>query len=498
MAESKTTWGNRALAGFGALALATAGLLGGSTAAFADTPTLGNIDQGAKGSILIHKHEHQVGEPVKQDPKGTGTAIPSKPVGDVEFKAWKIPGIDLSKTEDWTKVKDLKPNPDCSLDGVELGAPVAVKTTTAAGTATMAGLDVAAYLVCETAAPEIVVDRALPFIVTIPLPFEKSWVYDVNVYPKNGVTGIEKSIENQQGLGLGSVVKFPVTTDVPSLAKGEKLKSYSIVDTLDNRLTPGGVESITVAGVAVDKKFYDVTTAGQKIAVTFTGDGLEWLKSQGNKKIVTVFQGAVNAVGDGAIENTAVVYANDPSNTKGVSSNEVTTNWGDVRILKTNDATNAKALEGAEFEVYAAVAPYAETCDAAVATGEKLTTAGNSLFVSDGQGEITLAGLFVSDSVNEAVNADQRCYVLKETKAPAGFITPAGNAAFTPIAVKKGATVTTGYDVTIVNTQQGVPELPLTGANGQMLMIIGGSAVLLISAGLVMVNRRRAAAQRNG
>ncbi|MFY9678335.1 LPXTG cell wall anchor domain-containing protein, partial [Glutamicibacter protophormiae] len=87
----------------------------------------------------------------------------------------------------------------------------------------------------------------------------------------------------------------------------------------------------------------------------------------------------------------------------------------------------------------------------------------------------------------------QRCYVLKETKAPAGFVTPVGDKAFTPVAVKIGANETGIYDATIVNSQQDVPELPLTGANGQILMVIGGTAVLLVAGGMVIVSRRRAA-----
>src|SRR5699024_2464979 len=132
-------------------------------------------------------------------------------------------------------------------------------------------------------------------------------------------------------------------------------------------------------------------------------------------------------------------------------------------------------------------------CDGAIATGEALKVNGTDTFTSGKNGVIDIAGLYVSDSEHDKKDATQRCYVLNETKAPAGFVTPTGDKAFTPVAVKIGANEVGVYDATIVNSQQDVPELPLTGANGQILMVIGGTAVLLVAGGMVIVSRRRAA-----
>jgi LPXTG-motif cell wall-anchored protein len=43
----------------------------------------------------------------------------------------------------------------------------------------------------------------------------------------------------------------------------------------------------------------------------------------------------------------------------------------------------------------------------------------------------------------------------------------------------------------IANTQQDHPNLPLTGANGELLMTIGGAALLLLGGGAYLVTRRR-------
>jgi fimbrial isopeptide formation D2 family protein/LPXTG-motif cell wall-anchored protein len=493
MFEFRSTWGKRALAGMGALTLAAAGMLGGSAAASA-APSFGNIDETADGSIIIHKHKHQVGTDAVQNPAGDGAAIPSAGIAGVVFTAYRITDLDLTDPAVWDNLDQLDPAGVCDLPDNTLGTGIVSAATDAAGLTTINAPAIGAYLVCETSAPDDVVERALPFVVTIPFPWQDGWLYDVNVYPKNGTSSITKTITPQTELGLGSVVSFPVTTEVPAVRPDGSLANYVISDTLDPRLTPAGIASITVDGVAVPATYYDVDTAGQTISVTFNADGLEWLKSQAQKKIITTFKGTVVEVGSGTITNEAVVLVNDHE----LTSNEVTTNWGDVKVLKTDVSTPAVGLAGAEFEVYNAVAPYGD-CAAAVSTGTALSVetagdGGQTVFTSNAAGLVYISGLFVSDSVNPVINATERCYVLKEIKAPAGFITPTGTAAFTPVAVKTGMTAEGTYDVTITNTQQDVPELPLTGANGQMIMIAGGSAVLLISVGLVLVNRRRASA----
>lgn len=493
MAEFKHTRGKRVLSGLGVLALA-AGLFGTSPAFAQQAGELGNIDTSKSGSLTIHKHKHQDGTSNTQNPDGSGNAIGTDGIADVEFIARQLTDVNLGETNDWDKLENLDLSNACeSIPGRQLGAPIVFDKTNSQGITSKDGLAVGAYVVCETNAPATVVDRAQPFLVTIPTPFENSWLYDVNVYPKNGVSSITKSVEEQGELGLGSIVNFPVTVDVPLTRGDELLSNFDIADTLDARLSETTVSSVKIGGADVNAAFYDVVRAGNTLTVVFNAEGLKWLKTQGNKKIVATFSGKVATLGNGVITNDATLFANDPKHSNGIDSNEVSTNWGDVRIFKQADGTKA-ALKGAEFEIYEAEAPYAGgTCADAVATGNPVSVNGSTTFTSDDAGLVNISGLFVSDSVNETINATQRCYVLKETKAPAGFVTPSGDKAFTGIAVKTGATATTGYDVTVTNFQKDVPDLPLTGANGQLLMVVGGTAVLLVAGGLIIVSRRRAA-----
>ena len=486
----------------GALSLGT--LLG--TAPANAAPSYGNIDKSASGSIIVHKHENQVGSDAVQDPEGAGTAIPSAPVPGVEFTAYEIVGpdgkpVDLSVPRNWDHLEDLK----VSADGKTLtggpaaptgpwtvGAAKAHGTTDSKGEVTLDLASVGAYVVVETDGPAQVVQAALPFIVTIPFPYEDGWLYDVNVYPKNGLAGIEKSVSPQgTALGLGSTVSFPVTTKVPGLAPGTTFDNYVVEDTLDARLGKVGVGSVTLDGVDVDPTYYRGDVTGNTVRLAFTKAGLDWLLTQGGKRLVTTFVGTVTSIGDGVIENQATLFVNDPSESNGIVSNEVHTSWGDLAISKTDASSSATGLAGAVFEVYAAQDPYATDCSAARPTGAALQVEGGTRFTSNAEGRIDVAGLFVSDSVNDTADAAQRCYVLKEVEAPAGFVTPTGDAALTGVAVTPGAT--TGVDVTIENVQQGVPELPMTGGTGRSTLVVGGLAVLALALGLMLVSRRRAA-----
>ncbi|WP_217177669.1 SpaH/EbpB family LPXTG-anchored major pilin [Streptomyces sp. AC495_CC817] len=483
------------------LAALAGGTLLNASAAIGAPDDYGNIDPDAPASITIHKHEYQTASPAPEGAPDGSVGVTSDPIAGVVFTAYPILGIDLSESRDWDELASLTPGPGvCAAPaGYQLGTGIVGAPTAADGTAKI-DVPVGAFLVCETDAPASVVERAQPFIVTAPLPYQDGWLYGIHVYPKNGTAGITKTIEAQEGLGLGSSIRFPVTTDVPVLGE-EKLISYVVSDTLDPRLSPdpdagsgSGVASVRVeGGAAVDPSYFDVVVDGQSVRVVFTAAGLTWLEGQDGIRLVTTFQGVITSVGDGAITNEALLFINDPDLEKptGVSPT-VTSYWGDARILKTDDADAKNPLAGAIFEVYAATAPYATDCSAAVATGAALSVGGTTRFTSTAAGVVSIAGLFVSDSVNTPVSATQRCYVIREVQAPSGFVTPVGPAADTGIRITVGTTATGTYQAEIRNAQQNVPNLPLTGANGQLAMTIAGGALVLIAVGAVLVSRRRA------
>jgi fimbrial isopeptide formation D2 family protein/LPXTG-motif cell wall-anchored protein len=494
----------------GALAM---GMTGAVANAATTTPEFGNIDTAKTGSIIIHKHEHQNGTDATAQPDGS-TDINTPGIAGVEFTVYRIDNLDLSKADSWNGLSAAKApetvtpgTTTLTVGGNDYGfTKVESVTTDAQGQATASNLPVGAYVVVETNRPSTVVDIAQSFIVTIPFPDNdntKGWLYDVNVYPKNGSTTVDKTVLSQEGLGIGSVAQFPVTTKVPKIADNASFKYYIIHDDLDSRLTPASDLSVTVDGQAVDKAYYTVTVTGQAVDVSFTQEGLAWLKTIAGKSVITTFKGTVNSIGNGVIPNKASLYADtqvsdeppvppvtppvNPPVTPPVSP-EVHQNWGDLVINKV-DADKADAgLAGAQFVVYAAKDAYAESCTSTATTGDPISVNGNSTFTSDSNGKIEIAGLFVSDSKNAPIDAAQRCYVIKEIAAPAGFVLPDGDAALTAVTVKTGKT--TGVDVTVKNSKQNVPNLPMTGSTGIAVMVVVGLA-LISGAGALTVSRRR-------
>ncbi|MFT8636528.1 MAG: SpaH/EbpB family LPXTG-anchored major pilin [Pseudoclavibacter sp.] len=521
------------------------------TPAHAADPSYGNIDQSATGSIIIHKGVEN-GNTTNGSPDGTA---PSgfQGLAGVTFTAYPITSVDLSTNAGWSTVNGWKttlpaeiangtacdgtPGAAPSVSGLTFGTPITSGATDGNGLTTISG-GVHAYLVCETGSPSTVVDKAQPFIVTIPYPDNNAnqsttptngWLYNVNVYPKNGVASISKTVTKQSNLGLGATASFPTTTTVPSIASNAQFTHFWIQDPLDPRLT-NGTATLTASGL--DSSMYSVEAAssanGNTVTVIFNTAGLTWLKSNPGVQITTTFTGTVSSVGSGTINNKAYLDSatevateppanptppdttpghdnpgnpdnpNNPSNPNypGTPSNQVDQNWGDLQLFKQDSGDHSTGLEGASFQVYAASDPYASDCSSATKTGDPITVNNASTFNSqDGtngttKGAVSIPGLFVSDSANATVNATQRCYVVVETVAPAGYVldsTPRG------VTVKTGTTASGTYALKIDNSKQAVPGLPLTGAQAQMVLIMLGIALLLAAAGIVLVNRRRRA-----
>ncbi|WP_191621859.1 SpaH/EbpB family LPXTG-anchored major pilin [Microbacterium caowuchunii] len=496
---------SRVLAALGVVALSTLAIAGGSSAAFAAPAEYGNIDFTETGSLTVHKYLHQgaqgaVGD-ISQPPAADDF---THPVEGVVFTVYPLmqtddAALDMTAPATWEGLRAIQPNSACVAPaGYSLGDPTAMPATGADGVSTL-DLPVGFYQVCETAAPANIVDRSLPFILAVPMPHEGGWLYDVHAYPKNGTGELVKSVSTLDGrTGLGSTITFPVTMTIPELA--DAWTTFVISDNFESRLAPvgNGVTSVSVDGTALAAANYTVAAVGNKVSVTFTQAGIDWLNApknaQAGKSITVDFTAKVIAIGDGAIVNDAT-FTNGPS--VEVRSNRVSTNWGSLELLKRAAGTTGATglLEGARFEVYNAVTPYAADCTAAVAdvvTGP-LTVGTASTFTSNASGVVAIPGLFVSDSVNPSVNAVQRCYVVKEIVAPTGYVLPTGAAAFTGVTVTAGATPAV-LNLDLANTPVEGPDLPLTGANGQLVLLYAGGAAAAIAVGLVLVNRRRARA----
>lgn len=501
---------------------------------------LGNIDQNAKGAIKIHKYESGSLAPETASPTGTPEAK-GAPVPGVVFTAYRITNVDPKKQADWEMMSKINvPADACGAnwttptltlaDGKNTSAIFAEgkasEQTNAQGEASISDLSVGLYLLCETQAPASVQKRAMPFLVSMPTPnptadAASGWLYEVNVYPKNVVIEAPKKgiAVKASGLKTDDQIEYPVTVKVPSIAKTDQFKYFMVNDTL-NGATFGGavppVVEIKEAGAsnftAVDARFYTVeTTTG--ITIAFNRAGLAFLKERANAEVRVTFKAkAISITESGEIPNTANFYVNTepktdnppeppttPPNDPQVPpfpTNTVKSSWGDLVITKT-DKGNNKPLSGATFEIYNATDPFAADCSTQKSTGDAIAVDGKTEFTTNAEGKVVIEGLFVDSKEFPAGTAEnamaldhaKRCYVLKETAAPAGYVMPADP--FKAVAIQAGTT--TADDVTINNTRVPIVDMPMTGANGRLLMIIGGSVLALtaLGAAFILAKKRR-------
>ncbi|MDR2295065.1 MAG: SpaH/EbpB family LPXTG-anchored major pilin [Microbacterium sp.] len=506
-----------------ALALAGTGM---ATSAFA-----ADIDQSQTGSIIIHKHENPGNG--AGTPDGTGTAPNTPGIAGVVFEYCTIDGIDLfdGTNTGWDALKAITPaqlaaaasTSVTTLGSYNLVDCAPAPATDSNGLSTTPDLPLGPYFVREISAPSKVVAPAAPFVVALPTPhdlqnLDGEWVYDVNVYPKNTVAeGPRKNIVHQDdnGAALGAPIDYEITTKIPALAADETYDKFILTDTLDTKLTPNTDPSkvtVKVFGGATFVQGTDYTFgwSGQTLTVTFLAPGLA--KLQPGQNVVVGFTAAANAIG--TIDNQAFVNLNDlqigtvpPGTPPGNNpTNVVQTRWGALELKKVNADNTGQGLSGAEFTVWMGTTDVAG-CKADFANLKQVTQPGTTtpyVVTAGADGVVAIPGLWVGDTELE-IAADgtvtnttvpghdyqARCYVIQEIKAPAGFILPTGDAALTEIVVKPGAVGAANPIVTITNKQQGVPNLPLTGSDGQMILTIGGIALIIVAAGVIVVARRR-------
>lgn len=441
-------------------AIASLSVLGMAGTAQADS-NVGNIDSSKSGSIVLHKFDGSEGTDGGNGSVISDTSGMGKPLADVGFTVKQVTAkggqaIDLTKPEGWDAISGLQAS-EVTAGGfttVDKGE----KKTDGNGVATFGGLPLGLYLVTETTPPANATATTAPFLVTLPLSQDNgTWIYDVNVYPKNSVndTTPTKTVANPSAPVLGSSVDWTITAPVPRANHG--YTSFVITDKLDSRLT---FQSASLAGFTVNTD-YTVSNSNGTVTITFTAAGLKKLKA-GNDVVATVTT-KVTSQGDGTIENTALVNVNDSN----VKTPAVSSNWGSLEIHKHAKGDKTNNLAGAEFAIYS---------DAAATK-----VVGNLTTKADGTASITL---WVGN--NDDITQD---YWVKETKAPAGYVL---DDSVNKVTVKAGTT-SAAAPFDFANTQQGHPNLPLTGADGKMLAMIAGIGLMLIAGGaaIVVANRRK-------
>lgn len=504
---TRKTYPQRLAAAVGALTIAMVGFAGVANANLGtDGTPPGNAPAGTTGQLTIHKRVDSPGA------AGNGTVLdpaPGIPLGGITFNVQRVGisnaalecvAIDLSTTEGWAAVGGTPPQ------GSNPAAPVATPTAagqlcnfgaatpTAAtdnttGITTAPNLALGLYYVTENASAPVTA-LAVPFYVTIPYNSVTTvgdedvttWLYDVNVYPKNSISGDpSKTLDDVEGAIVGqngAVASWTLTSPVLG---STRLPANSTAVTVTDRLgeclayvAGSGQLTVKVPGSADATSAIAPTFAEGTNNATFTHTFPTTGYPAGTSFVIT-YDTTVTCVDD-----TEGSTWNDSDWGQDVSW------WGELEVTK-QDATNDALLNGAEFALYAGACPAneADLPAAPITTGATV------------DGKWTTAGLYVGKG--EAAETSTASYCLVETKAPHGYVQPTwannhqtvviepGKVASTEV---EGEIVVTGNYTVVDNTPIDGPDLPLTGAQGTMIFSIVGAAVILTAGGL-MIRRTR-------
>lgn len=522
--NTHTSVGRRLVAALGAAAVGFAGAVALASPASAATPA--NIDNSRNGNSTITVHKHAQPSPVGKAGDGTelDTAL-ANPLSGVEFSLYKLSDIDLTTEAGWTTATTIS---DAINDGavpVTTGDPVTSVTidgeayqvsfvntqetvdgattfgTGATGDTTPADLGFGIYLIVEGAdnGGNNITDKAAPFIVSLPFATgDNTWNYDVHAYPKNSVTAITKTVKEPT---VGSaedlnrdLVRWEIALDVPNLTTGDTLTKFEIVDTIlaselsfvatppidvdGNSFTVTDAAGNTVALPTPIAEYFTWTPAtpsGTTLTLSATEEGLEWLQAnaEGGTVTASILTRLVGVPTDGDVTNSVVGNINDGT----VTTNKKTP-VGELEIFKwadtsSTDTPTITGLGGANFALY--------TDEGKI--NRVVVNGVNEWGPTDNDGYLKIS------------NLKPGTYYLVETVAPTGYqLIPDP----IPVTIVKGQTVTP-QEVTVSGTNykpvenQQVPEwkLPLTGANGQLLALLGGGALVLLAGGTALVARKR-------
>ncbi|WP_296536353.1 SpaH/EbpB family LPXTG-anchored major pilin [uncultured Actinomyces sp.] len=516
-----------------AMTLAAGALVAPTGAAAPADPNGSTIDPDAATTLTIHKCEQTDANGVTE---GTGNPDPQvecKPVAGVEFTITKL-NVDLTTPEGWKQLADAKG------DVVKAGALKSntTQTITTGGDGlasfTDAQTEVGAYLVSETRTPDKVIP-AEDFVVTLPMTNPDNttkWNYDVHVYPKNTISGVDKKVTDKPAPGSGHDITYTITTSIPKVdyPGGARIKRYEVVDQLDKRikkdaLTPvvkivGQNETpladttdytlITAEGADHNWATIQLTEEGRRKAAEARHNGTGETKVQ--VTLTAKFDATVNLEGDlsntaGLIPNDSPNFTWDPSNpgTKvpGIPTTPVLSKYGKVVVTKTgtDELADKTKYNGAQFQVYectkTAGGATLRDGDPSTQAVDPLTIGGEKTFTTAGQGMVEINYLRANDyvdGVKKDTLTDEDHYCLVETKAPEGYTLQADPIPFRVLADNATAKAPTAVTVTDVPKNAGF-RLPLTGANGVIFLTVAGALLVAGGAVVAYANKRRHAAR---
>lgn len=277
-----------------------------------------------------------------------------------------------------------------------------------------------------------------------------------------------------------------------------QLKTYAIVDTMDEGLTfnensvvvkyDGAVDALTLdTDYSIEKNYTYTGKNGEAtatFAVVFKSATLESKDFYDAKTVVVTYTADLNekAKLNTAIRNTdGLVYGNDSDTNfePGKTSPDVFT-YG-MKVVKVNGNDTTQKLADAEFQIFT---------DAEAKT--PLTVDGKKVVAkTDATGEAT----FVLEGTTTFKFDATQTYYAKETAAPTGYNL---NSSVFTVSIDKSkkytfvGNIADGDNVAVANYPVTVPK---TGGMGTMMFYVGGAALIACAGVLLFVLKRKKAAK---
>lgn len=512
--KHSTTWGKRAIAVAGVAALTLPALAGTATAVDYTLPTTDG------GTLTIHKYDASG----VQDGGKSGTALtgttddaPTKatPIEGVPFTATALcadsgaTAIDLKTNAGWDAIAGVTATnySDKGLAKCTSGGDVQTGSTTADGSLALSLAKTTLYLVEEgDAAPSKQISKkAEPFLVTMPLAGTNgAWNNKVHVYPKNTTAAApKKEIVAGDSTKIGTAasdsdqVQWQLTASLPAYPSGSTaFDKVQIVDTMGSDLAlkkADTIDSITLGGAALETGDYAVSTSDQVVTIALTASGLAKAK-EGDQIVVKVTTSLGSATG-GSTTNTFKLVTS--GNNQGTDTDNPVPSTDEPKILRgtfeiaKTDKDGGAALADAKFKVCeantahdACATPGTYVKDADGADAEYTTAAGT--------GKVQGTLLIAKTENGAQPSATSKWYCAVETEAPDNYVRDTRPTCFE---VSSTDTVAKPKAVSITNAKSNslLPGLPVTGAQGLVLLVLGGAALVAIAAGSALVIRRRQA-----
>lgn len=329
------------------------------------------------------------------------------------------------------------------------------------------------------------------FFITLPMtrPDLESYNYDVQVYPKNAIAGVEKKPDPGNIVaGIGDEVSYTITVDVP--ANVSDLTQFIVTDRL-----PAELDYVSFA-VASDEAFsseltdeaYDALeptsgTSGGELKITFAEetnrpDLHQSVIDLANEKIYIKVTATLNA---------AAVTVNEVTNTAEVSfepGNVLVNTEGKiylakVEITKVDDKTPPNVLDGVRLQLYEKTGSTGTDAD----WTKVPDPAGGSDYIAEtaGGGKASFGGLGPGE------------YRIVEIKAAEGYQLLQEPVEFTVYNRinqndENSEVLDQIIELTIVNYE--AFKLPITGGSGVYLFPLIGALLIIFGIGLYQLKRR--------